>query len=417
MVIHPEGSEPRLRTRTRAVDPLTSLVPLLDRRAPLLFMRRGDGIAGLGEALRLEFTGANRITDAAAAWRRIADAATVDDDVRVPGTGLVAFGAFTFAAESEYASVLIVPRTLVGVREGVSWITHVSVDGDTDAPLEPHPTPLGERFQVAFGSGGIDPVQYRAIVTDAIARLDDGELRKVVVARDVWGRMPADADVRRLLADLAAAYPDTWTFAVDGHVGSSPETLVRVTEGDVSARVLAGSIARGTDSESDAAAVTALTTSAKDLAEHRYAVQSVVGALAPHARGELDTDAEPFALELPNLWHLATNVSGSLDDGASSLDLAAALHPTAAVAGTPTAAALDALREIEPLDRGRYSGPVGWVDAHGDGAWALSLRSAELDDEGGIRAFAGAGILAESDPDTELAETELKLRPIVDALD
>jgi menaquinone-specific isochorismate synthase len=123
----------------------------------------------------------------------------------------------------------------------------------------------------------------------------------------------------------------------------------------------------------------------------------------------------PFTLKLPNLWHLATNIEGTLSDSSSVLDLAAALHPTAAVAGTPTDAATALIRELEQIDRGRYGGPVGWVDANGDGKWALSLRSAEIDADGGIRAFAGAGILAQSDPDAELAETKLKFRPIVDA--
>jgi menaquinone-specific isochorismate synthase len=141
----------------------------------------------------------------------------------------------------------------------------------------------------------------------------------------------------------------------------------------------------------------------------------VLDALAPHARSGISASEIPFALKLPNLWHLATNIEGVLSDGSSALDLAAALHPTAAVAGTPTAKALEVIRELEPLDRGRYGGPVGWVDAAGDGKWAVSLRSAEVSPEGDIRAYAGGGILAASDPDVELAETKLKFRPIVEA--
>ncbi|WP_243841847.1 isochorismate synthase [Salinibacterium sp. ZJ77] len=414
-----EGSTPHLTARTRAVESAPSLIPYLDAASPLLFVRRGEGVAGIGEALRLEFTGADRIAQAADAWRRISAAAEIDDLVGQAGSGLVAFGAFTFAEDSGYASTLIVPRTIIGRRNGVSWITHVSVDGDDTAPLQPVARPLGSEFRLSMLPGTITGERYREIVAAAVERIQEGELRKVVLARDLVGRMPAGGDIRRVLVDLALGYPDTWTFAVDGHIGSSPETLVRVSHGKVSARVLAGSIARGADAETDQAAALRLATSTKDIDEHRYAVQSVLAALAPHAaegdgRGIASSEI-PFTLKLPNLWHLATNIEGTLSDSSSVLDLAAALHPTAAVAGTPTDAATALIRELEQIDRGRYGGPVGWVDANGDGKWALSLRSAEIDADGGIRAFAGAGILAQSDPDAELAETKLKFRPIVDA--
>src|SRR5690606_20365310 len=151
-----------------------------------------------------------------------------------------------------------------------------------------------------------------------------------------------------------------------------------------------------------------------DLDEHRFAVESVLRALRPHGPG-ITADELPFTLKLPNLWHLGSDVHGRLADGSGALDLVAALHPTAAVAGTPTRAALRVIRELEPFDRGRYAGPVGWVDAAGDGKWAISLRSAELAADGTLTAYAGAGIVAESDPDRELAETKLKFRPIVEA--
>ncbi len=414
-----EGSTPRLTARTRAVDSAPSLVPYLEASSPLLFVRRGEGVAGVGEALRLEFSGVDRIAQAAEAWRRISAAATIDDPVGQAGSGLVAFGAFTFSEDSRYASTLIVPRTIIGHRNGVSWITHVAVDGDDSAAVQPVARPMGSEFRLSLLPGAITGERYREIVATAVERIQAGELRKVVLARDLAGRMPAGGDIRRVLVDLALGYPDTWTFAVDGHIGSSPETLVRASRGKVSARVLAGSIARGADAESDKAAALRLATSTKDIDEHRYAVQSVLTALAPHAAegdGRGITSSEiPFTLKLPNLWHLATNIEGTLSDSSSVLDLAAALHPTAAVAGTPTDGAVALIRELEQMDRGRYGGPVGWVDANGDGKWALSLRSAEIDADGGIRAFAGAGILAQSDPDAELAETKLKFRPIVDA--
>ncbi|MEO7722254.1 MAG: isochorismate synthase [Pseudolysinimonas sp.] len=401
---------PALTVETRAVDhPLPSLIPLLDPRAPLMFVRRGEGIAGFGEALRLEFSGPDRIRDAANAWREVAAAATVSDEVELSGSGLVAFGAFAFADESEADSVLIVPEVIVGRRDGVSWVTRVN-----GATLKPEHRPLGAEYRISLHPGALDGVGFQAAVAEAVRRIREGELSKVVLARDLVGHLPEGADLRRVLVDLALGYPDTWTFAVDGLLGSSPETLVRVNHGIVSARVLAGSIARGVDAEADHAAALSLATSTKDLDEHRFAVQSVLASLTGHATGVVSSEL-PFALKLPNLWHLASDVEGTLSDGSSALDLAAALHPTAAVAGAPTATALRVIHDLEPLDRQRYGGPVGWVDAAGCGKWAVALRSAEVGADGRITAYAGAGIVADSEPERELAETRLKFRPIVEA--
>lgn len=405
----PARAVPTLQVETRAIDQVSSLLPILDPRSPMLFVRRGDGIAGFGETVRLEFRGPDRIREAADAWRAISAKARVTDPVGLSGTGLVAFGAFTFDDESERASVLIVPEVIVGRRDGVSWVTRV--DG---SELKLAKAPLGPEYRIALHQGTLDGEGYKSAVAEAVRRIQAGELNKVVLARDLVGHLPEGADLRRVLVDLALGYPDTWTFAVDGLLGSSPETLVRVNHGVVTARVLAGSIGRGADAEADQAAAIALATSTKDLDEHRFAVQSVLGALGSHASGVVSSDI-PFALKLPNLWHLASDVEGALSDGSTALDLAAALHPTAAVAGAPTAAAVAAIRELEPIDRRRYGGPVGWVDASGCGKWAVALRSAEVTADGGITAYAGAGIVADSDPDRELAETRLKFRPIVEA--
>lgn len=401
---------PALHVETRPIDhPVASLLPVLDARRPLLFVRRGEGIAGFGEALRLEFRGPDRIREAADAWRAISAAATIVDPVALSGTGLVAFGAFTFDARSEAASVLIVPEVIVGRRDGVTWVTRIN-----GSELKIEKLPLGDEYRIALHQGANNAESYKAEVADAVSRIRNGELSKVVLARDLVGHLPEGADLRRVLVDLALGYPDTWTFAVDGLIGSSPETLVRVNHGIVTARVLAGSIGRGADAEADHANALALATSTKDLDEHRFAVQSVLSALQGHATGVVSSEI-PFALKLPNLWHLASDVEGTLSDGSTALDLAAALHPTAAVAGAPTAAAVELIRELEPIDRRRYGGPVGWVDAAGCGKWAVALRSAEVTADGGITAYAGAGIVADSDPDRELAETRLKFRPIVEA--
>ena len=387
-----------------------ALLPLADPRQPLLWLRDGDGFVGLGEALRLEFSGPDRFRDARRAWTELAARATVDDAVGLPGTGLLAFGAFAFAGSSERVSTLIVPRVVVGRRGGVGWITRID---DGDAPADASPLSK-EPYGVGFESGRMTPDRYRAAVRAALEDIDSGTLGKVVLSRDVVGRLPEGADLRPALDRLATGYPDCWTFAVDGLIGASPETLVRARGGRVAARVLAGSTARGADTASDAAQANALLVSAKDLDEHDFAVVSVLSSLAPYA-GELRSSPAPFPLMLPNVWHLASDVDGRLVNGTGTLDLLEALHPTAAVAGTPTDGALARIAALEPFDRGRYAGPVGWVDATGDGEWAVALRCAQVDPDGTVTGYAGAGIVGGSDPERELAETSLKLRPVMEA--
>ena len=402
------GDPPALVVETTRVDDIRPLVPLVDPRHPLVFIRRGQGIAGIGEALRLTFSGPSRMRDAAAAWKRVAALARVSDPLGLPGTGLVALGAFTFADSSPDTSVLIVPSVVIGRRDGVSWVTRINA---APAPVE---TPLGPDFSVKFDFGPLDRPGYVAAVEAALVHLRAGELSKVVLARSMIGQLPDGADLRVLLGELAEGYPDTWTFAVDGLIGSSPETLITAHRGSVTARVLAGSAPRGADPNADQDAAAALATSPKDLDEHQFALRSLLASLGSHATN-ITASEQPFTLKLPNLWHLASDVEGDLTDGASSLDLIAALHPTAAVAGTPTPTALSLIAELEPVDRGRYAGPVGWVGADGDGEWAIALRSAEVSPAGVITAWAGAGIVADSDPDRELAETRMKFRPVIDA--
>ncbi|MCJ1671997.1 MULTISPECIES: isochorismate synthase MenF [unclassified Rathayibacter] len=407
---------PPLHAETTPLDGPHELITRVDPRQPLLWQRGGAGLAGLGEALRLEFSGPDRIREASAAWRELSAAAVVANPLGAPGTGLVAFGAFAFSSRSSATSVLIVPRVVIGSRGGRSWVTRIRTADETAGSTAVRaPLPFGDEFRLPLLPGAMTPDAYRAAVASAVGSIRSGALEKVVLARDLQGRLPRDADRRRLLRDLANGYPDCWTFAVDGFLGASPETLVGVDQGAVTARVLAGTSARGGDAEEDAAIVRALLASPKDRSEHAFAIASLLRELRPHT-GALTTTPEPFALKLPNLWHLATDVRGTLDDASTALDLVDALHPTAAVAGTPTDRALALLEELEPFDRGRYAGPVGWIDGNGDGEWAVGLRSAQVTPDGAVTAWAGAGIVADSDPATELAETGMKFRPILDAL-
>ncbi|WP_308164631.1 chorismate-binding protein [Agromyces sp. ISL-38] len=419
----PHAALARLVVRTEPVDELAPLIPRADPRHPLLWMRRGEGIVGLGETLRIETSGPDRVEDAAATWIELAALADIDDRVGLPGTGLVAFGAFAFADESASTSVLVVPELVLGRRDGRAWVTRISLaTGDDEAadaaasvPLAiPAPAPKRRVPRVTFAPGAVPPEEYEAAVAEAVRRIDAGELEKVVLARQLVGELHEEDGLRATITRLAEDYPDTWVFAVDGLIGASPETLVRVDHGTVSARVLAGTTSRGAGEASDRERAVALAASAKDRAEHALAVASAVKRLAPHT-ARLDTSPEPFTLQLPNLWHLATDLKGTLGDGSSALDLVRAVHPTAAVAGTPRRVALPAIAELEGFDRGRYAGPVGWIDGDGDGEWAIALRCAQVDSDGTVTAYAGCGIVHDSVPADELAETVMKFRPIVEA--
>ena len=420
---------PRLRVVTRQLAHVPELVELADAQFPLVWTRGDRGCVGIGEVLRLTFTGPHRFTDAAAAWRRIADAATIDDPVCMPGSGLVALGTFTFADTSTTESVLIVPRVLVARHRSQAWITEVfDVDADPELrePQVPIGAPPGAWTGVTFAdrqlSSGVDSRDiYLRGVREAGRRIDSGAFEKIVLARQVEGSLSKSADLRVPIGRLAERYLDCWTFAIDGFIGSSPETLIRSTEGAVSARVLAGTRGRHPKNvQRDLRARDELLSSAKEHHEHAFAVQSVVTALSPHVR-DLSSSEEPFALQLPNVWHLATDLGAALGELSSAIELVGALHPTAAVAGTPTAAAVTSIAEFEPFDRGRYAGAVGWIDAAGDGEWVIGLRCAQIDagdaasDTRAVVASAGGGIVQGSNPEHELTETISKLRPITES--
>jgi menaquinone-specific isochorismate synthase len=375
---------------------------------PTAFIRNGGGIIGFGEAVRLTATGVNRIASLAAQWRELVATASVEDSVNLPGTGLVAYGSISFADSSSSESVLIVPKAIIGSRDGRSWLT--TVNGATWPTQVPYR--INEPLVMRSGTQSRDG--FEASVQLAIDAIEKGTAKKVVLARDLTTATPPAFDIRPVLAKLAEKYPSCWVYSVDGTFGASPELLVRVAHGQVSARVLAGTAGRGTDPAVDQAIAAALAGSSKNLAEHTFAVDSLVQALEPFC-DHVDADSEPFSLALPNVWHLASDVHGVLKQDSSVLDLADALHPTAAVAGTPRSAAQQLIEHLEPFDRGRYAGPVGWIGADGDGEWAIALRGGQLGNDE-ITAFAGCGIVAESEPSAELAETDLKFQPIIGAL-
>jgi len=248
---------------------------------------------------------------------------------------------------------------------------------------------------------------------------DRAELERRLRFRDRLRAEPALADeYAALKRTLAARYPGCYTFACDGMVGATPELLVRRAGRQVSALVLGGTAPRGAALAEDEALGSELLASAKNNEEHAYAVVSIRDALRPLCDA-LEVEARPALLKLPNLQHLGTHVRGTLtESGApkSALALAAAVHPPAAVCGTPAGAALELIRELEHMDRERYAGPVGWVDADGNGEWGIALRCAQVSGRT-ARLFAGCGIVAGSDPGAELAETLVKFQPMRGALE
>jgi len=408
---HVGGRPLRVRTTLLDLDPAVSLLDVLPAEAPVSWLRRGEGLVGWGVAAAVRTSGSTRFSDAAKWWAEATAQAEVSDTVNEPGSGLVSFGTFAFSDEPG-DSVLVVPRVVVGRRGDVAWVTVVDAE-PVEVTLQ---VPAASPGAVTFADGALNGDEWMSAVADAVARINAGDLEKVVLARDLIATAAAPIDVRWPLGRLASTYPMCWTFHVDGMFGATPELLVRRERGLVTSRVLAGTIRRTNDDGRDLALAATLARSSKDLEEHEYAVRSVAEALEPHC-SSMNVPEAPFVLHLPNVMHLATDVAGVVHDAGevSSLQLAEALHPSAAVGGTPTPVASALISEIEGMDRARYAGPVGWMDANGDGEWGIALRSGELSGAQ-VRLFAGCGIVGDSDPEAELAESQAKFVPVRDAL-
>jgi len=383
----------------------------------LAWVRQGAGLVGWGEAARVTLpAGADRFADGEKWLRELIEGARVDDEVGRRGSGLVAFGSFTFDDASD-GSVLIVPRAILG-RDGTgnAWLTTITPDGESPwqpAPFDPPEPP----DIVSWHDGALSAPEWEQAVGEAVRRIKhSSSLRKVVLARDLYATANRPIDARTLLDRLASRYPGCYTFACDGLVGATPELLISRDGWRVSSLVLAGTTPRGATPAEDSELATALLGSAKENEEHQYAAASLENALAPLCQA-MYVAPQPALIRLPNLQHLGTRVRGTLSSAdRSALGLAAAVHPTAAVGGTPTDAAVELIRELESMDRERYAGPVGWVDADGNGEWGIALRCAQLDGDR-ARLVAGCGIVAGSDPAAELAETITKFRPMRTALE
>ncbi|MGB3676735.1 MAG: isochorismate synthase [Candidatus Nanopelagicales bacterium] len=406
----------QLRVRTIPITDVDNLLALLPSHDAVSWVREGEGLVGWGEAARFEVGGAERFSRASRWWARLCAEASVDDAVLRPGSGPVVFASFAFDSRPG-SSVLVVPKVVVGLRDGKAWLTVMSTESEPPTVTVTATTAPPTPGRVSSDVAGRQIGQWKASVTEAIDRINAGELDKVVLARDVVVTSELPLDPRHMLNRLAAEFPGCWAFCVDGLVGATPELLVR-REGDhITSRVLAGTVRTDEDSGEDGRLAQELLGSDKDQEEHSYAVTSVAAALSAHC-ADLVVPIRPSVLRLANVQHLATDVSGLLVDDTPVLALAASLHPTAAVCGTPTERAFNLIRRIEQLDRGRYAGPVGWMDANGDGEFGIALRCGAIEKAAPnrIRLFAGCGIVAGSDPAAEVEESEAKLLAMRHAL-
>ena len=398
----------RLVARTRRVDGDLDLRALAGRDG-LLFERARTGLAGRGCALRVD-------VDAAA--EALAAIGVAEDEVAAPGSGPVGFAALPFRADQ--AATVVVPEVVWGrAEDGTRWVTTVA---PADAPEPEIAWPVDEGPLPSPGRITVTPVRppgwWRDLVaqaTEAMAEAGPDGLRKVVLAREVLVEADQPFDRAALLARLQRSFPGCFLFHVDGFLGASPELLVSRAGDVVRAQPMAGTAPRGGDPTTDARLAAGLLASPTYRHEHQITIDMVHDTLLPWC-SYLDYEAEPSVVGVANVQHLATLVEGRLSQPAPSvLALVRALHPTPAVNGWPRDAATAWINEHEGFDRGRYAGAVGWVDGAGNGTWAVSIRCADVDGAT-ARVVAGNGIVATSDPDTELAETQAKLQAMLGAL-
>ena len=392
---------------------LTSIATEFD--VSTTWIRGGEGLVGFGVYKKYEVSGEDRFKEAYKWWQQILSEFTIQNNVHGIGTGPILFTSFAF--DPKDTSELIIPKIIIGQRNGKSWITWI---GDQKQPDIRKIEISSQSGEITWANGTVEEEKWRNQVSKAIDAIKSGRLEKVVLARDLKANSTTKIDLNNLLQKLEIEYPSTWVFLVDGLVGATPELLVRLNKSLITSRVLAGTIQKTGNEDRDLALAASLAKSSKDLEEHEYAVKSVADSLAPFC-SSTNVPESPFVLHLSNVMHLATDVTGVLNDSAKQADiftLIENLHPTAAVCGTPTNVAKKLISELETMNRSRYAGPVGWIDAQGDGEIAIALRCGELSDGNkSIRIFAGCGIVAGSDPITEYAESQAKLMPMRTALE
>jgi menaquinone-specific isochorismate synthase len=388
------------------------LLDLLPDEEQFSWVRGNEGLVGWGEYASIRVSGKNRFAEVRDWWHKHLETFSIADSVHGSGTGPVLFTSFSFDRNED--SFAFIPKVVVGKKGDKSWITWVGAGSQPSLDAIPL-TRATQEF--SWKAGTLSEDEWKNRVGQAIEKIEGGSIEKVVLARDLIATANTDIDVRPILSSLSKNYPATWVFSVAGLIGATPELLLRLSRGMVTSRVLAGTIPKTGDDSKDLALAGSLARSSKDLEEHEFAVRSVADALEPFCSSTNVPDA-PFVLHLANVMHLATDVTGALIESKKDIDvfsLLKSLHPSAAVCGTPRNKAFDVIEEIEGMNRGRYAGPVGWVDASGDGELGIALRSGQINKDQ-IRIFAGCGIVSGSDPDVEVAESLAKFAAMQSAL-
>jgi isochorismate synthase len=387
----------------RAVSrPLEREVDLNDiaRGDGYLFVRDGVGVAGRGVAARVA------IDDVPAFL------AAIDHDDHANGARPLALGVVPFKPGAPCE--LIVPAmAVVKAADGRRWVTTID-DTPVDLDTPPRPQPSAQ----SFTTEPLTPVpHYLAAVAAARDAVRDGRLAKAVIAREVRVSSDEPVDIHAVLLRLRSTFGSSYRYSVDGFVGAMPEQLVAVHASTVTAHPFAGTTPRTGDPDTDQLAAAELLASAKNQTEHRVVIDMIHDTLLPWC-SYLDWEPEPSIVAVANVQHLGTRMEGHLSDPRPNvLDLVRALAPTPAVGGFPRDEALALIAEVEGFERGRYAGSVGWVDAAGDGVWAVALRCAEFsDDRRSARLVAGGGIVADSEPLAELAETQAKFQAMLSAI-
>ncbi|MBX3082135.1 MAG: isochorismate synthase [Anaerolineae bacterium] len=407
-----------------------------------LYSRPSEGfsLAGFGAASVINSVGAARFRQAATARRTLMAGARIEGLHGLPGTGPLFFGGFAFDPQTQASGLwadfgdgrLVMPRVLYTQHGKDAYLTlNILVNASTNPEIEAAetvalwqelislPTPSPRHQPEVISTQDLRPAaDWQADVAYAAKKIQQGDLEKTVLARAVQVTANQTFDLPTALRRLIHDYSDCHVFAVahddSCFLGATPECLLRLQHGNVTTMSLAGSLKRGTTPEEDQQLGEHLLNSTKDRHEHAVVVREIVEKLRAYVN-DLRYAGEPVLLKLRNVQHLCTPITGQLANGYTLLDLITELHPTPAVGGRPRQVALNLIREREKLDRGWYAAPIGWVDAQGDGEFVVALRSALIH---GAQAtlFAGCGIVGDSDPEQELAESNWKLRPMLSAL-
>lgn len=393
-----------MRAVTRSLDTAIDLNQFASADG-FLFARDNAGFAGRGVAARVPAEHARDFL------------ATIDvhDEIDRPGSGPILFGAVPFDGARPHEFVL--PQVTIARDDaGRSWVTTID-----DATLDSS-VPSGASAETGLQPSyrvhpGVAIDHYLAAVSaarDAVAR---SELAKVVIARDVIVESDEPIDIAALTARLRQSFGSSYRYLIDGLVGASPELLIERRDNLVSSHPLAGTTPRTGDPATDERLARELLASSKNQTEHRIVIDMVHDTLLPHC-SYLDWEEQPSVVPVANVQHLGTLMSGRLSEPLLHvLDAVHLLSPTPALGGSPRATALELIARYEGMDRGRYGGAVGWFDRHGNGTFAVTIRCAEIDASGrSARLFAGGGIVAESDPRAELAETQAKLQAMLAAI-